>query len=202
MKKDYQKINLLNNLRINMLKKFTTKELIFIALLGALVFVLDFILVVGLEAVIGIPGVGLLIDTIILIAIAVVGAKIVPKFGVFTIWALIYSVLAIPTNIIGPPGIYKIVIGLVLGLLGDVILFLFRYKNLGYYLSLTIANVLTIPFLYFFLIKLGLPGASELKSAVVYFIPIVVVEGLLGAWIGIKLYNKIKTKRFVKQLQS
>lgn len=185
-----------------MLKSFTTKELVFIALLGAFVFVLDFALVVGLEAVMGIPGVGLLIDTIILVAIAIVGAKIVPKFGVFTIWALIYAALAIPTNIIGPPGLYKLVIGLTLGLLADLILFLFRYKKSGYYLCLTISNVLTIPLLYFFLVRLGLPGADELKSAVVYFIPIIIIEGLVGTLLGLKLYDKIKSKSFVRQLQS
>lgn len=184
-----------------MLKKFTTNEIVFISILGALVFAIDLIFVVGLEAAIGIPGVGVLIDTLVIVGIATAGGMIVKKFGVYTIWSLIYSVLATPTNIIGPPGAYKIIIGLLLGLFADLILLLFRYKKKGYYFALPIANVLVIPVLLFALITLGLPGVEELKSAIWIFIPVILIEGLIGAWLGIWFYEKkLKNKKIVQQI--
>ncbi len=78
----------------------------------------------------------------------------------------------------------------------------FREKKKGYYLSLPIANVLVIPLMLLALTLLGLPGAEELRSAIWYFIPLILIQGFIGAWLGILLYEKkLKGKRIVKQIQ-
>jgi hypothetical protein len=184
-----------------MLKGFKTKELIFIAILGAIVFAFDILFITSIEALVGIPGIGVLVDTIFVVGIATIGGLVVKKFGLFTGWSIVYSALAIPTNIIGPPGIYKLLIGLILGFVADLIVFAFKYKKVGYYLSLAIANTLCMPFILFLLLKLGLPGADQLAKAIWIFIPVAFIESLIGAWLGIRLYEKKLSKtKIVRQI--
>ena len=158
-----------------MLKRFTTKQLVLLALIAAFIFVFDMAFVSGIEAVVGVPGVGVLVDTIFVLAIATIGGLIVRKPGTFTIIILIYSTLCIPTNIIGPPGAYKLLIGLFLGLFADIVLALFHYRRLGYLISLPIANVLVFPLLLYMMIVLALPGAQELQNTIWMFIGITAI---------------------------
>lgn len=173
-----------------MFKQFTTKQLVFIALLGALLFIFDMVVVSGIEAATGVPGIGVLIDTLFVVAIATIGGLVIKKFWVFTAIALIYSILTVPTNIGGPPGIYKIMIGLCLGLIADLIVLLFQYRRIGYYFSLTIANILTFPLILLSLTWLGLPGSEELKRFLWLFIGLTAIESVIGTWLGALLYDK------------
>lgn len=185
------------------LKQFSTKQIIFIALMAALLFALDLALVSGIDAAVGIPGTGVLVDSLLFVSIATIIGLTVRKFGTYTWLAFIYSVLTVPTNLLGPPGIYKLILGLILGLIADIVVIIFKYKKIGYILSLTIANTLLIPFMLFALKFLKLPGADELAKLLWFFIGIVVIESIIGAWIGIKLYdNKISKIKVVKQITS
>ena len=185
-----------------MFKKFTTKELVLIAIIAAFVFAFDIVVVSLIDIVTGVPGAGFLVDTLIVVAIAVAGGLAIKKFGTFTSIILIYSVLSIPTNILGPPGVYKVFIGVVLGLIIDLVILAFSYKKIGYMLSFAIGNTIVIPVLYYALIYLGLPGAAELKSAMAFFIVVLVVESVIASWIGIKIYEKkLKNARFIKQIR-
>ena len=184
-----------------MLHKFSTKQIIFIALMAALLFALDLALVSGIDAAVGIPGTGVLVDSLLFVCIATIIGLTVKKFGTYTYLAFIYSLLTVPTNLLGPPGIYKLVLGLILGLIADIVVVSFKYNKIGYLLSLAIANTLLIPFMLFALRFLELPGADELAKFVWFFIALVVVESIIGAWIGIRLYDKkISKMNVVRQI--
>ncbi len=184
------------------LKQFSTKQIIFLTIMGALLFVMDF-LVSGISIITGVPGTGGLVNTIFFVALATIGGIIVRRFGSYTLMAFIYGVLAIPNSTFGPPGAYKILIAVFLGIVADVIIFAFRYRNIGYYFSLTIANMLSIPVGLFTYKYLDLPGADELAKALWILIIIYGIESIIGAWIGIKLYDKkISKMNVVKQIIS
>lgn len=185
-----------------MLKGFSTKQLTFIALVAAAFFVFDLVFVAGVEALSGIPGSGAMIDSIFFVAVATVVMIALRRFGTLTLLAGIYGVLVIPTTIMGPPGVYKIPMAILLGLIADIILHLSKYKTYGYYLALTSANVLLIPVLYYVLIALGLPGADELGAAMLPIAGIMIVESLFGVWLGLKLHSKLKHKSFLKQVSA
>lgn len=173
------------------MKKFTTKELVFLAILTATLFVFDVTIVMGIKlATGGIEGAGLVVDTILLLAAATIAGRVVPKFGTFTIVATLYTILLIPLPLVGPPGVYKVGLGLALGIMADVLLWLFRYCKIGYYVSLPAANILSLPLLLWMLIVLGLPGVDEMRSLILVFAAIVAIESLFGVWAGMWIYEK------------
>jgi len=183
-----------------MLKSFSTKQLIFIALMGAILFVMD-LAVSGISVAIGIPGAGGLLNTIFFVALATIGGRVIKKFGAFTMMALIYAILAVPNTTFGPPGLYKIPLALFIGLLADCIAAGFNYSNKSCYFSLPIANVLSIPLGLFAMSYLGLPGAEELAKYLWLFMGLYLVESEIGAWIGIVIYNKKLNKvRIINQI--
>ncbi len=182
------------------LKHFSTKQIIFLAIIGALLFVMDFF-VSGISTIVGVPFVGGLINTLFFVGLATIGGLIVRRFGAYTLMAFIYGVLAIPNNTFGPPGVYKIIIVLFLGLVADIIIFAFGYRVIGYYFSLTIANVLGIPVGLFTFRYLNFPGADELAKIIWLLMIIYAVESIIGAWVGIKLYEKkISKMNVVRQI--
>jgi hypothetical protein len=184
-----------------MFKKFSTKELVFLALIGAIVFAFDLIIVSGIDAMIGVAGSGMMIDTIFVIAITIIGGLVVRKFGAYTLLSFIYTLLAVPTNIVGPPGLYKVAIGIIMGLFADIIILLFKYKPVGCYLCLPLANALAFPVLLYTMIAMNLPGTDALMKYVWVFLGISFVEGLIGAWLGMKLYERIKNRQIIKQIE-
>mgnify|MGYP001610060065 CR=1 FL=1 len=114
---------------LNMLKRFNVKELVVLAIFGAAVFVVDFIISTPISAAIGIPGSGYLVTSTIFVFLAVTGLLIVRKFGAFTLMAFVYSVLASFTPVFGLPPLYTILISVLSGLIGDVVVAIFRYKT-------------------------------------------------------------------------
>ena len=181
-----------------MLKRFTTKQLVFVALVGAALFVID-LLVSGISAATGVAGAGGLINAIFFVGLATIGGLVVKKFGSYTIMAFIYGVLAVPTLAFGPPGVHKIFLAILLGLIADTVILLFRYRQIGYYFSLTIANVLGLPVMLFAFVYLGLPGADALRQALWFLMGVYAVESVIGAWLGILLYNKKISKMGIVQ---
>ncbi len=182
---------------------FTVRQLVFMALLGAITFVFDLAIVSGIDASTGIPGAGFMVDTIFVVALMTIGGLVIKRFGVFSSIALIYGVLAVPTTVFGPPGVYKIVLSLVLGLVADAVVYFFKYKRIGFYSAMAIGNVFGLPLFLLALRWLGLPGSAELASAFWVIFAITVVESLIGAWLGLWLFERrIKNLAVIKQIQT
>ena len=185
------------------MKRFTTKELVFIALMGALMFTIAFSLGAGLIAATGTPLVGGLIVNLFVAFILVLTGLTVRKFGTFTLILLIHTVLSTPTINFGPPGVYKIIIGVSLGLLVDIILLASKYKKWAYYFSAVFAFILVGPYLLWFLILLGLPGVETLSKVIYIIVAVYAVEALIGTWLAIKVYDKkLKDTRIFRQIRS
>ena len=185
-----------------MFEKFTTKELITCALFGAIIFLVLFILGTALIAITGIPASGGILSMLISVLIATIGVRIINKFGTATIIFAITGTLAIPTLIFGPPGVYKIFLLLMTGLIYDLIVIVLKRNKTSYIITGTIVGMCAPLLIYISLILIGLPGPEKLKPMLAIFSVVYAVLGAIGAYLGIWIFeNKLKNKAFVRQLQ-
>lgn len=180
-------------------KAFNTKELAFIGLMGALMFVLSFLFGSALNIATGNPAASGFITQIIQGIILTVAVLTTRKFGTATYMWLIYGILAIPTNMWGGlPGMYKVLISLATGLIFDTVIYLFRYKIKGLFIGSVTQYIVLVPLLLWFYTQLNIPGAEK----VLKYWPIMIVIFLalfsFGIWIGLKIFNRIKNKRTIK----
>lgn len=185
-----------------MFKKFKTKELVFLALFAAFAFLIMFSIGGAINIVTGTPLMGGLVLNIVFSFLIVTALLIVRKFGTATITAVIYSALSVPTVNFGPPGVYKIFIALILGLVLDTILYAGRYKRGSYYISSGLAYLISPPLLYVALVMLRMPAAEKIAGLVIPLMAIYCVEAIIGTFIALKVYNKIKDKKIIKQVEA
>ena len=151
----------------------------------------------------GIPASGGLANMFAAIFIAVIGFKIVDKFGAATVFFTVMGVLAIPTPIMGPPGVHKVGVMFLMGLIFDIVLFIFKRKNVGYLIGAAITGVDGAIFIYMLLVLLGLPGAGLLRPMLIPFSIIYAILGLVGAYTGLLIYDKkLKHLSVVQSLKS
>ena len=183
-----------------MLKRFTTKQLTFIALMGALIFVIAFSISVGFNIVTGTPMVGGIVANLIVVSLWVITVLVIRKFGTGILLGLIHTILSTPTANFGLPGFYKIFIGLFIGLFIDVVLYIGNYKKIAYYIGIGLGVASAIPLMFFALTLLGVPEAEKISKILISATAIYLVESLIAVWIGFKLYNKIKNKRVIQQI--
>lgn len=184
-----------------MLKRFTTKELVFIALMGAMEFITAFIAGMGIIVATGLPMTGGVVGVFLVSILLVTGLLVVRKFGTAMIIVFIHMLLASPTASIGPPGVYKIVVGLVFGFIFDSALYILKYNRVSYYLGIGLGLTVLVPLLVGFLVLLGLPGGDKLTQLIFPVIIIYVTEGLLGTYLARLFYfKKLRNSRLVKLL--
>ncbi|MBI2142553.1 hypothetical protein HYU15_03645 [Candidatus Woesearchaeota archaeon] len=127
---------------------------------------------------------------------------IVRKFGAVTIAAGVYSLIAIPTVLFGPPGVYKLFLGIILGLLFDSLLMAFRYSRTGYYVAAAVSYATVVPATYLALLFLGFPAAERLARFVPYLMIWYVIAVIATVWLTMLIYEKkLKNLKVVKQLQ-
>src|SRR3989338_5827655 len=113
--------------------------------------------------------------------------------------ALMYGILAIPTNMWGGlPGIYKVLISLATGLIFDTVIYFFRYKIKGLFVGSVTTYVILVPVLLWFYTQLNIPGAEKVLKYWPIMIVIFFALFSLGIWIGLKIFNRIKNKRTIR----
>lgn len=186
-----------------MLKKFATRELVFIALMSALIFAINLIIGGALIAVTGIPLINGIITGITFGIFTIILARTMPKFGTFTLFLLIYAILEIPTTLGGAPGFWpKIPINTITGLVADIFFLAVNYRKwapwVGFYI---LATVNTLTFVYF-MVLLGVPGVDRLLGVLWWFIPSYWVIGTFGLAAGEYIFRKLKNKRIIRQIAS
>lgn len=129
-------------------------------------------------------------------------ALIVRKFGAVTIAASVYSLIAVQTALFGPPGVYKLFLGIILGLLFDTLLKVFRYSKAGYYVAAAVSYAAVVPATYAALLFLGFPAAERLARFVPYLMIWYVAAVIATVWITMMIYEKrLKRLNVVRQLQ-
>jgi ABC-type thiamin/hydroxymethylpyrimidine transport system permease subunit len=183
-------------------KKFTTHELTSIGLFGLLMFILSFLFGSTLNIITGNPAASGFITEIIQGIILTIAILIIKKFGTATIIWTIYGILSMPTNMFGGfPGPYKVILCLMLGILTDTVIYLFKYKKWSLYLTGLINNIVGLPIILYLYLKLNIPGAEIFIKYWPIIITFFFIEFCLGIWIGLKILNKIKNKRVIKLIK-
>jgi hypothetical protein len=180
---------------------FRTKELTLVGLMGALMFTVSFLFGSVLNVALGNPAASGFITTFLQSVILVITALILRKFWTATFIFGIYGVLAIPTNMLGGlPGIFKVVLGLLIGFIFDVVVYLCRYKRWGMFLGLAVTYVSLAPLFMLLYSLLGMPGLDRLIKVFPIMVAIFLVEAMIGAWVGMKIFDRIKNKRAIRQI--
>ncbi|MBN2095475.1 MAG: hypothetical protein JW727_05485 [Candidatus Aenigmarchaeota archaeon] len=184
-----------------MVGKLATRDLAVCALFGALVFAGAYLLGTGIIALTGIPATGSLLNMAYSLMVIIVGIKAVNKFGAATLILLVESALAIPTTIFGPPGMYKLAIALLVALPLDFLLEASKRSNISLYFAGAAGAALNTLLVWAFLSFLGLPGAEQLGAVLLPLAAASAILGLVGAYIGVWLFdNKLKKRAFIRQM--
>jgi len=174
--------------------KISPKQALYIGAIGAISFVLAFVLGSAVNALTGIPLTGGILNGIIVGAIITIGIKGVDRFGAATLIWFVFTIFAIPTLTFGPPGWYKVILGIIVGFIWDLIISLFRRNKLGYILSAGV-GASAITYGVFMAIKyLGLPAAEKLAKALYFLIPMNFAISCVGALVGLWLFRKHLSK--------
>lgn len=180
-----------------------TKDLIFIALMGAAWFVLDYLIGQWINAVTGLFLIGAFLGSIIAGFFVVVMIKIRPKFWTFTLALLIFGLLAFPTGSSGPAGFWpKIIINALIGLIGDIFIKATRYKNWAIFVAFYILSAGLLYGLTFAMILMGVPEAGKTLSLMHFVVLGYWIIGSIGLWLGFRVYRKIKDKSLVRQISA
>ena len=180
------------------------KDFVFAGIVGAIVFAIAFLLGSGIILATGIPATGGIANILAVAIFMTIAKHIRPIFGFATLALLITFALAIPTIIGGTPGVYKIIVGILIGLTFDVFVLLMKNSNKAYLLGGAIGAMVSIVSIYIAMVVLGLPGADKLQPLLIFLVPLQGINGMLGAWIGNKIFhNKLKDipaiKRFIHE---
>jgi hypothetical protein len=186
-----------------MLKKFKTQELIVIALIAALVFVVDLIFVSLAPE--GSPQriITTIISLVITAILIVMLIKTCPKFGVLTLFSLIYGILELPTPLGVAPGFWpKIIINVLCGFLGDWFIYAFKYRNWSILVGAWIFGLFNQILFILAMILLGFPVSNYLSVLILPIILAFLIFSGLGFWLGLKIYSKLKNKAFTQQISS
>jgi len=186
-----------------MLKKFSTKDLVFLALMGSAWFVLDFLIGQWINALTGIFLAGAFLGSIVAGFFVVIMIKIRPKFGTFTIALLIFGLLAFPTGSSGPAGFWpKILINALTGFLGDLFILAMKYKNWAVFVAFYLLSAGLLYGLTGAMVLMGIPEAGKTLALLHFVVLGYWIIGSIGLWLGFRVYNRIKDKNIVKQLSS
>lgn len=183
--------------------RFTQRELMYLGAIGAGTLAIGAALGTGLTMATGIPMIGGLLNGLITAAILSIGAKGVPKFGAGVILWFVMSTLAVPTLTMGPPGLYKIPIGLLSGLIWDCCFLIFGRKTRGYLLSGAFMMLAVMFGVVGASILLGLPAKDQLLKALAFIVPINFVLGMIGTYLGVKIFEqRVARIGYVRKMQA
>jgi hypothetical protein len=182
----------------------STRQLIFIALMAALVFVVNFSVGEWLVAATGVPGGSGFVTGFTNGLFITVTALILRKFGSITLVGLIYGILALPTNMAGgPPGfIWKLPLIVLTVLLAESIIHFMSYRKSGFFIALAVGNAFSMASLAFVFWMLGMSEFEKLMGVVYVLYGMFVVLGFIGIVVGFVVYARLKSKRWVLLLQN
>lgn len=176
------------------MRPWTTKDFVVSGILAALTFALSFALGAGIILATGIPATGGIGNIFVAVLILIIGMRIVPKFGFGALTIGLVFTFAIPTVIGGPPGVYKIINGVLIGLVADVILVLGRRARWAHILAGSIGAVVSILSVYVALVILKLPGASKLAPLLLPLAAVQAVLGAAAAWVAVQIFERRLSK--------
>ncbi len=180
-----------------------TKHFILAGILAAATFAAAFGLGAGIIMATGIPATGGIASIFAATLLIIIGMKIAPRFGFATLTVGLVFTLAIPTIIGGPPGIHKIVNGLLIGLVMDIVALLGRRTRVAYILAGSLGAMTSILSVYAALVLLRLPGVDRLRPLLPVLTILQGVMGALAGWVGIFLFEqRLKKLEAVRRIMA
>jgi hypothetical protein len=179
--------------------RWTLKASVVCGVTAALTFAASFVFGAAITAAMG-PGMSGFFTIVITTMIVMLGAKIADRFGAFFMIGMLFSILTIPTTLFGPPGIEKLAIGFVLGVLFELSVWLFRRRDVGYLVAGSIGSIGAIFAIWGLMLILEKEIASQLSAVIAWiWIPYGLL-GLLGSWLGLRIFKSIKHLRPIQGL--
>lgn len=168
---------------------------------GGLLFAINFSLGALITYATGMPGASGIVTGLTTGFVFYILMRMTKTFGAIGIAFTLYCLLATPTVLMGPPGPYKILIGLCCGLSFDVILYFLRYKTISYFIGfLTYVSVLSLG-IYLAYTLFNLADFNKVKNAMFIFLGIFTLEGWIAGWFARKLFeNRLKKLSVVKRV--
>lgn len=185
------------------MNRWQTKHFVLSGILAAVTFAMAFVLGAGIIMTTGIPATGGIANIFAAVLLIIIGVKIVPKFGFGILTLILVFTFAIPTVIGGPPGLFKVVVGFLIGLTLDSVLILGRRTRAAHIVGGGLGSVVSIVSIYIALLLLKLPGADALDKLVAPLAAMQAVIGAIAAWVGLLIFEKRLSKlSAVKRLMS
>lgn len=152
----------------------------------ALLYALNFVSGQALSAVFAIPGLSGIVTGFTVPFFLSLTFLITRGYGTFTVMWTLYSVAAIPTLLMGPPGPYKVLIGFIAGLVFDAVVFISNNKNRGLYFGFVLYTIAMMALFLSILHWLKLPGFDITTKAVAIITVVFIIEGIISIYAAIK----------------
>lgn len=181
---------------------FTTKQLVFIALMAALLFVLNFVVGSWIIALSGVPGSSAFITGITNLAVVSFVALTLRKLGSISLLYLVYGLLALPTPMAGgPPGfVWKIPALVFSALLFELVLHFTKYRKVGFIVGIPVLTLVGFGMFLLIYRLLGMPEYGKLLGVVPYLALAFILLGYVGMWVGFVGYNRLKNRQLMRQI--
>ncbi len=168
---------------------WTFKRLFLVGVFAAGTFAASFVVGNAITLALG-PGMSGIATIVITTILAVVCARLVETRGVLTLLVGLFTLLAWPTNMFGPPGPQKIVIGLFTGLVYDCVWLLTGRRRYSLPLAAAVSTALSILLIFALMVLMAYPRKEYLQSLLKYLVPLYAFLGFLGALIGNWIYDR------------
>ncbi len=183
--------------------KWELNDFVFAGITGALIFAFAFLLGSGIILATGIPATGGIANILVAVFFMTIAKHIKPKFGFATLSLAITFALAIPTIIGGTPGIYKIVVGILIGLTIDLTILLLKNSNVSYLIGCSLGAMISIISIFFAMTIMDFPGVDKLQPLMKYLVPLQGLNGLIGAFLGNKVFHsRLKSLPAIKKMMA
>jgi len=183
---------------------WTTKKLILSAIFGGLACVLYLAVSFPIIAVLG-SGMGFIIMPFFTFLLLILFKQILPDFWSASLVGLVASILFVPLPFFGPPGFLPKIIIILAGCITiDVFYFIFkRSLKVTCIISGIGAAIVVSMLMMWFFILFNIPNVEKFLSIGIPIIVFVaIIEGILGGFCGYLIYQQIRNKAFIKQLQN
>ena len=167
------------------------RAMVLVGVNTGLLYVINFFSGQLLSAFFAIPGLSGLVTGFTVPFFLCITFLITKGYGTFTIMWTLYSAAAIPTLLMGPPGPYKVLIGLVAGIIFDLVVFLSKGKNYGLYVGFIFYTFVMMALFLGCLHWFKLPGFDITAKAVIVITIIFIFEGLVSIYLAIKTMPRI-----------
>lgn len=175
--------------KVSRFKIIGTRDIFVLTIMAFISFVIESTIGLFLIPIIPIPLVGGFASSILDAIIIFTGVYSVPRIGSALYFGILLLAMSTVTPSFGPPGLYKILIGLCLGLVCELILLIFGRRDIVYIIGTGVAFALSIPVTYWAWIYAKVSAVDLLRPYLLWFTLAYGVLGVLGAWLGWRLYK-------------